>query len=179
MELLDFTEFEPFNSLREKIGTDQLGYFELFDPAVHLTGSERSGLETSGLLRPFPAIKILPDNTLAIKTSRVLIYNPDESWYRARREYPTFHVAKCSLLDEMAKEQPDLEYLVTTRVAEDYELLKIRPSRDVSVASHGCVCATTFARINCATVITMNFSNRKRGYSQKVLKGVEPLRIFF
>lgn len=169
MELLDFTEFEPFNSLRERIGTDQLGYFELFDPAVHLTGSERSELETSGLLRPFSAIKVLPDNTLAIKNSRVLIYNPDESWYRARREYPTFHVAKCSQLDEMAKEQPDLEYLVTTRVAEDYELLKIRPSGDVSVASHGfVVCNHCLHKLRYRDYD--EFRNRKRGYSQKVLK---------
>lgn len=30
MELLDFTEFEPFNALRQKMGTERLGYFDLY-----------------------------------------------------------------------------------------------------------------------------------------------------
>ena len=42
MALPDFTEFEPFNSLRAQMGTDRLGFFELFDPTLHLTGIERS-----------------------------------------------------------------------------------------------------------------------------------------
>lgn len=169
MELMDFTDFAPFNSLREKMGADELGYFELFDPAIHLTGSERSELETRGVLRPLSAIKILPDNTLAIKNSRVLIYNPDEGWYRARREYPMFHLAKCSMLDETAREHPDLEYLVTTRIAEDYELLKIRPSGEVSVASQGfVVCKHCLHKLRYRDFD--EFRNRKRGYSQKVLK---------
>lgn len=168
MELLDFTEFEAFNSLREKMGTDKLGYFELFDPAIHLTGNERSELETTGWLRPLAQIRVLPDNTLAIKNSRVVIYNPDEGWYRARREYPTYHIARCSFLDESEAEQPDLEYLVTTRVADDYDLLKIRPSGEVSVGNHGfVVCKHCLHKLRYRDFD--EFRNRKRGYSQKVL----------
>ncbi len=42
MRLPDFTTFAPFNLLRQQMGTTQLGYFELFDPVLHLTGKERS-----------------------------------------------------------------------------------------------------------------------------------------
>lgn len=169
MELTDFREFAPFNELREKMGTDKLGYFELFDPAIHLTGSERSELETRGILKRFDEIKVMPDRTLAIKNSRVLIYNPDESFYRNNREYPTFHIARCSFLMESAREHPALEYLVTTRIADDYELLKIRPSGEVSVSMHGfVVCKHCLHKLRYKDFD--EFRNRKRGYSEKVLK---------
>ena len=52
MELIDFLEFEPFNQMRERMGTDQLGQFELFDPERHLTGDERSELARQGMPLP-------------------------------------------------------------------------------------------------------------------------------
>ena len=139
MELMDFTEFEPFNDLRRKMGTDRLGYFELFDPAIHLTGSERSELENVGRLVKPNELRILPDKTLAIKNSRVLAYNPDESWYRNHRQYPTYHVAFCSQLEELIKQQPEQDLLATTRIDQDYELVRIRPSGEVTMVSHGFV----------------------------------------
>lgn len=168
MELPDFTEFAPFNELREKMDAQEFGYFELFDPAIHLTGSERSELENGGVLRRLDQIRFLPDNTLAIKNSRVLIYNPDENFYRSHREFPAFHVARCARLDSSAAEQPDLEFLVTTRLADDYDLLKIRPSGDVSLVSHGfVVCKDCLHKLRYRDYD--QFRNRKRGYSQKVL----------
>ena len=168
MELQDFTEFEAFNELREKMGTDRLGYFELFDPAIHLTGEERSQLENTGLLLPLDKVKVLPDRTLAIKNSRVLIYIPSENWFRDKREYPTYHLARCSELEEMQTEHPAQEFLVTTKIAEDYDLMKLRQEGDVSVVSHGFVvckhCLHTLRYKNYD-----EFRNRKRGYSQKVL----------
>lgn len=177
MELPDFTEFAPFNELREKMDARELGYFELFDPAVHLTGSERSELENGGILRRLDQLKFLPDNTLAVKNSRVLIYNPDENYYRSHREFPVFHVAKCAQLDSNIAEQPDTEYLVTTRIADDYDLLKIRPGGDVSLASHGfVVCKDCLHKLRYRDYD--QFRNRKRGYSQKVLNDFR-LREFF
>lgn len=168
MELEDFTEFTAFNTLRAKMGTDKLGYFELFDPAVHLTGSERSELENGGVLRKLQEIRVLPDKTLALKNSRVLAYLPDENWYRSRREYPTYHVAACAALEEYRHERPDQEYLATTHLADDYNLLKIRPGGDVSVVAHGFVvckqCLHTLRYKNYD-----EYRNRRRGYSQKVL----------
>lgn len=169
MQLLDFREFTPFNELREKMGTDKLGYFELFDPAIHLTGSERSELQGRGILKRLDEVRVMPDRTLAIKNSRVLIYNPDETFYRNNREYPTYHVARCSFLIDSARAQPDLEYLVTTRIADDYELLKIRPGGEVSVSMHGfVVCKHCLHKLRYRDFD--EFRNRKRGYSERVLK---------
>ncbi len=168
MELPDFIEFAPFNTLRDNMGTNELGYFELFDPAKHLTGEERSALANGGVLKTLTDITVLPDKTLAIKNSRVLLYIPDENWFRHRREYPTYHVARCSLLDELANETPAQEYLVTTRLAEDYELLKYRDGGDYSLVSHGfLVCKHCLHKLRYKDFD--EFRNRKRGYSQKVL----------
>ncbi|MEX0965518.1 MAG: hypothetical protein WDZ52_15940 [Pseudohongiellaceae bacterium] len=168
MKLPDFTEFEPFNRLRAKIGTAELGFFELFDPAIHLTGSERSELENTGLLIYSKQLRVLPDKTLAVKNSRVLAYIPDESWYRSHREYPTYHVAWCSQLEELQAEHSSQEFLATTKLSDDYRLLKIRGSGEVSVSDHGLVVCK-----HCLHVLRYKdydeFRNRRRGYSQKIL----------
>lgn len=177
MELLDFTEFEAFNRLREKMGTDRLGYFELFDPAIHLTGQERSQLESPGLLMKPESVKVLPDKTLAIKNSRVLAYVPSENWFRDRREYPAYHVAMCTELEELKREHPEQEVMVTTRLSDDYELVKLRPGGELSMINHGFVVCK-----NCLHALRYKdfdlYRNRKRGYSQKVL-GDFNLRDFY
>jgi hypothetical protein len=80
VKLLDFRNFESFNELRKKVGTQELCYFKLFDPASHLTGTERSELENPGVLLKADGLGVLPDQTLAIKNNRVLAYIPDEAW---------------------------------------------------------------------------------------------------
>tara|TARA_R110002073_G_scaffold228965_2_gene389740 strand:+ start:2397 stop:3038 length:642 start_codon:yes stop_codon:yes gene_type:complete len=168
VQLPNFIEFEPFNELREKIGTNDLGFFELFDAAIHLTGSERSELENTGILLKSNEFRVLPDKTLAIKNSRVLAYIPDESWYRNRREYPTFHLAWCAQLETLSREQPAQDFLVTTKIADDYNVLKIRGSGEVSLSEQGLVVCK-----HCLHALRYRdydeFRNRRRGYSQKVL----------
>jgi len=168
VKLPDFRDFQSFNELREKIGTEEFGYFELFDPAVHLTGAERSVLENPGMLLKADGLRVLPDKTLAIKNSRVLVYVPDEIWYRNHREYPTYHLAWCSQLEAQLVEHPVLEYLVTTKISDDYKLLKIRNSGEVSLSEHGLVVCK-----HCLHTLRYRdydeFRNRRRGYSQKVL----------
>lgn len=168
MKLPDFIEFEPFNALREKMGTTDLGFFELFDPTIHLTGSERSALESAGVLLKSNEFRVLPDKTLAIKNSRVLAYIPDESWHRNRREYPTYHLAWCSQLETLSVESPVQDFLATTKVADDYSVLKIRGSGEVSLSEQGLVVCK-----HCLHALRYRdydeFRNRRRGYSQKVL----------
>ena len=87
MSLPDFTEFDPFNSLRARMGTDRLGFFELFDPTLHLTGVERSDLDQQGLWVGQSDLRALLDFTLVYKNSRVLIAD-------GRR----YHLAECAEL---------------------------------------------------------------------------------
>jgi hypothetical protein len=168
MKLQDFIKFEPFNELRQKVGTTKLGYFELFDPIFHLTGLERSELELNGRLLTLEHVKTLPDKTLAIKNSRVLVYYPDENWYRDKREFPTYHLAYCSQLDEFAKSSPNAQWLATTRLSEDYDLVKLRSTGQVTLVSHSFVvckhCLHTLGYKNFD-----EFRNRRRGYSETVL----------
>lgn len=177
MQLTNFIEFEAFNNLRQKMGTDALGYFELFDPKVHLTGLERSELSGTGKLMKIDQVKVLPDKTLAIKNSRVLMYYPDENWFRDHREYPTYHLAMCSQLDELGKASPDADWLVTTRISEDYDLIKIRNNGEVTLVSHGfAVCKHCLHRLRYKNFD--EFRNRRRGYSEKVLNSFS-LQAFF
>lgn len=73
MELYDFRVFEPFNQMRERMGTDQFGQFELFDPDRHLTGEERSALARQGMVLPRSSLGRLLDFCLCYKNSRVAI----------------------------------------------------------------------------------------------------------
>ena len=145
-----------------------MGYFELFDPQFHLTGLERSELEMAGRLMSLEEVKVLPDKTLAIKNSRVILYYPDENWYRDKREFPTYHLAYCSQLDELSHSLPKAQWLATTKISEDYDLIKLRSSGQVTLVSHGfavckhCLHALRYKNFD-------EFRNRRRGYSETVL----------
>lgn len=168
MKIIDFTEFSPFNSLREKMGTPDFGYFELFDQAIHLTGLERSELSSTGTLLTLERLKILPDKTLALKNSRVLAYYPSEDWFRDYRECPTYHVANCSELEELHKQRPEAMWLVTTRISEDYDLVKTRSTGEADLVSHSfTVCKHCLHTLGYKNYD--EFRNRRRGYSEKVL----------
>ena len=88
MKLPDFLEFEPFNELRAKIGTDKLGYFEVFDAQRHLTGEDRAELRTQGIWVTRSQLQYLGDRTLAYKNSRVALLYGDQ-----------LHVTRCARLD--------------------------------------------------------------------------------
>ncbi len=123
------------------------------------------------------AVRVLSDKTLAIKNCRVLRYIPDEGWYRQRREYSTYHVARCAEFELYTRELPEREYLVTSQLADDYSLLKIRPGGEVSLVQHGFVVCK-----HCLHSLRYKdydeFRNRRRVYSQRVLRDFN-LREFF
>ncbi|TXR54042.1 hypothetical protein [Reinekea thalattae] len=100
-ELIDFTEFEPFNELREKMAATKLGSFEMFDPEHHLTGEERSQLELQGMQVDRHQLMQLLDFTLVYKNSRVIILDIDE-----------YHIAACQRSKQLEK------LSITTRLAE-------------------------------------------------------------
>lgn len=92
MELPDFLEFEPFNELRERMGADKLGYFEVFDPKRHLTGEERAVLRTHGVKVTRSQVQFLGDHTLAYKNSRVGLFVDG-----------VLHVTRCQALDNFTE----------------------------------------------------------------------------
>ncbi|MCH8533342.1 MAG: hypothetical protein LAT65_21095 [Saccharospirillum sp.] len=87
MKLQDFKAFDPFNRMRERMGTEHFGFFELFDPERHLTGEERSLLARKGVSVPQAMLGRLLDFTLVYKNSRVALIDDHH-----------FHVANCEHL---------------------------------------------------------------------------------
>ncbi|MFK7862802.1 MAG: hypothetical protein AB8B95_01105 [Pseudohongiellaceae bacterium] len=168
MKIIDFKSFAPFNSLREKMGNAQLGYFELFDPVEHLNGAERSQLSSSGRFLALSELKILPDKTLAFKNSRVLIYAPYEAQSNNSSVTPTYHVANCSELEQLAKEKPAEKWLATTRISKDYELRQLSATgENLLTARRFTVCKHCLHSLRYKNY--EEFRNRRRGYSEKVL----------
>ena len=93
MELIDFEAFAPFQCLRKKMNAKRAGRFELFDEKNHLTMHEKESLVCGGLEVPPRRLRILNDQTLAYKNSRVLvviIHGEDEIAGETE-----FHLANC------------------------------------------------------------------------------------
>ncbi|MGK0405980.1 MAG: hypothetical protein ACJAR6_001360 [Oleispira sp.] len=86
MQINDFDDFEPFNTLRKKMGAEVLGSFELFDPEKKITFSERELLEIGGFDVPSNRLRILKDKTFAFKNTRLWL-----SW----PEHGSYHLAGC------------------------------------------------------------------------------------
>lgn len=111
MKLPDFNKDEGMLSLRRQMNARRPGHFVLFDASRHLTGQERSQLENQGLKTSYDSIRILPDQTLAIKNGRIIVFFADDlqllkddSKPIRRREKEHFHVAGCSVLQNRCKE---------------------------------------------------------------------------
>lgn len=111
MKLPDFNQDEGMLSLRRQMNARRPGHFVLFDAGKHLTGQERSQLENKGVKTSYDSIRILPDQTLAVKNGRVVVFFAEESGrlqgdgkLTRRREKEHFHVAGCSVLQSRHKE---------------------------------------------------------------------------
>lgn len=121
MKLPDFLQFEPFNRLRERMGADQLGAFEFFDPTLHLTAAEREQL-IEGLRLGWAQLRCLHDYTLAYKNSRVLLWIDQASLAEATGggdvgsgwAAPCYHLADCRSLRAVRRAAPEARVVVGT-----------------------------------------------------------------
>jgi hypothetical protein len=91
MQIKDFNDFEPFNKLRNEMGAEKLGSFELFDPEKQITYSERELLELGSFNVPSNRLRILKDKTFGFKNTRLWL-----SW----SEHEHFHLAACDLVQK-------------------------------------------------------------------------------
>lgn len=86
MKIKSFDDFEPFNALRKKMGTEALGSFELFDLQYQITYSERELLDLGTFIIESARLRVLKDKTIAFKNTRLWL-----SW----AEHENFHLAAC------------------------------------------------------------------------------------
>ena len=88
MKLKSLHDFPGLTELRERMGANELGEFELFDPQRHITYSEREALNAGELNLQSQQLRILKDKTLAFKNTRV--------WLTWHEDILTgYHLAAC------------------------------------------------------------------------------------
>lgn len=86
MKLKPLNDFPGLSEPRQQMGATQLGEFELFDAAYHITYPEREALNNGQFELTVEQLRVLKDRTLAFKNTRLWMTWADE---------PYFHLATC------------------------------------------------------------------------------------
>ncbi len=97
MKLPDFLQDPELNRLRQQMGADKPGEFELFDPEKQLTWSEREGLMAGDLPVATHYLRVLKDKTLAYKNSRVWLHDGQD-----------YHVAYCQRVQSLRHRETEV-----------------------------------------------------------------------
>lgn len=117
MKLPNFYEFEPLNSIKEKMGIPQnvYGDLEVFVPYARLTELELEKLTSAeGLDISADDLIFLPDKTLAYKNSRIILYIRDNETYgNYELKLPKYHLANCKTLQQMREHNRFNRYQVS------------------------------------------------------------------
>lgn len=90
MELIDFKEDEILNRLREKIGTNEFGHFELFDPDRHASWQEKQKLMQSLFQADGQHLKEAQSQLLYKNVKVIALYDH------------VFHFSYCDLLKKVS-----------------------------------------------------------------------------
>ena len=78
MKLVDFKQSESLDRLRNEMGMEGYGQFELFDPNRHLSWQERQNLNSNWNDISSSALHAYGDKTLAYKNSHIFCLNDDK-----------------------------------------------------------------------------------------------------
>lgn len=106
MKLPDFEQFEPMNTLRKKMGAEELGSFEPFDPKLQLTSLEVDSLSKSYIDISFDRLRFLPDDTLAYKNARVFLFEKKAAEQQeVGLSVYSYHFAHCNYLKGRGKQK--------------------------------------------------------------------------
>jgi hypothetical protein len=121
MTLPDFIKFEPFNRLRRSMNAPLLENFSPGYAISHLTYDDldRALERIEGVaVEDISDVEVLPDETLAYKNRRVLLYIRDKRVFpgnNAQQNFPKFHVANCSTLQQMRQNGRFGRYVISRR----------------------------------------------------------------
>ncbi len=174
MKLPDFNHHEGMLSLRRQMNARRPGHFVLFDASKHLTGQERSQLENQGAITSFDSLRILPDQTLAIKNGRVIVFFAEEKAAQKvgetqvkRKEKEFFHVASCRTLQARHKEA----LIATTCLTSPFPLPGADNKRRSLTVCPECLTLLSYKGFSLTR-------NRKIRYSENLLRNFQ-LQDFF
>lgn len=122
MKLFNFIHYEPFNTLKERMGIPRhkLGSVKTISiEKALLTADEDIKLKTDGLEVDINEVNFLDDGTLGYKDRRVLLYIRDVkygAWSKGKAKDPKFHISACKMLLQMKTAgRFQQRYVVATR----------------------------------------------------------------
>ncbi len=174
MKLPDFNQHEGMLSLRRQMNARRPGHFVLFDASKHLTGQERSTLENQGIQTTYDSIRVLPDQTLAIKNGRILVFfadegvpQKDEGRPARRREKEHFHVAGCRILQARHHEP----LVATTCLSSPFPVPDSERKRRSLTVCPECLALLAYKGFSLTR-------NRRIRYSEGLLRGFQPQDFF-
>lgn len=78
MKLIDFKQSDSLDHLRKKMGMEDYGKFELFDPNRHLSWQERQRLSNEWIEVLSSSLHAYNDKTLAYKNSHVFCLHDEQ-----------------------------------------------------------------------------------------------------
>jgi hypothetical protein len=116
MKLVDFKQNESFDLLRSKMGMEDYGKFELFDPIRHLSWQERQSLSSDWSTISSSGLHSYGDKTLAYKNSHIFCLNGDKIHFalcdqiKKSIQQGKMANANVTLKVDLLTEQPVCEY---------------------------------------------------------------------
>lgn len=179
MKLPDFNRDEGMLSLRRQMNARRPGHFVLFDASKHLSGQERSQLENQGVTTSYDSLRVLPDQTLAIKNGRVIVFfagnstsNKEKTSGRKtmqpqKKEKEFFHVAACSVLRDRHQEA----LIATTCLTSPFPVPGMESKRRSLTVCPECLTLLAYKGFSLTR-------NRKIRYSENLLRNFQ-LQDFF
>jgi hypothetical protein len=125
VKLPNFKKSAALNQLKLKMGINPDHYGSFASSSTYITSEERALLESGeGIEVSLDQLRILDDQTLAYKNSRVLLYIRDVSHYSKSwsDDLPRYHLANCATLQEMASAGRSSRYVIATETTGEFML---------------------------------------------------------
>ena len=124
MKLPDFSEFEPFNKLKQMMKAKSSSSFVAKDAPWHIGEEEISLLDKSYLsVKNIDDVQTLNDGTLSYKGRRVIVYIRDQVSYGFKKnDLPRFHISDCSTIQDMKTNNKWQRYVMSSRLDGWFEI---------------------------------------------------------
>ena len=115
MKLQDFLQYAPLNSLRYDMGAELSASFRDKHSYVPIDLPVTEILKGVGIDVGFDDVEILPDRTFSYKGHRVILYIRDVNQHGERKALPRYHLANCTTLQTMRRNNRWARYVVANR----------------------------------------------------------------